>query len=80
MSWSEFCSLLSGLMADTPLGQVVAIRSEKDMKAVKKFNREQKRIYDQWKLRRMQEIKKDKKTYMDYWLKIQQELKQAFSK
>lgn len=80
MSWSEFCSLLSGLMADTPLGQVVAIRSEKDMKVIQKFNKEQKRIYNQWKTRRMQEMKKDKKAYMDYWLKVQQEFKKVFSK
>ncbi len=80
MSWSEFCSLLSGLMADTPLGQVVAIRAEKDMKVIKKFSKEQKRIYDQWKLGRAKERKKDKKAYMDYWLKVQQEFKKAFSK
>ncbi len=79
MSWSEFCSLLSGLMADTPLGQVVAIRAEKDIKVIKKFNKEQKRIYDQWKLGRMKKCKKDKKAYMDYWLKLQQEFKKAFS-
>ena len=52
MSWSEFCSLLSGLMADTPLGQVVAIRSEKDMKVIQKFSNEQKRIYNQWNSRK----------------------------
>lgn len=80
MSWSEFCSLLSGLMADTPLGQVVAIRAEKDMKVIKKFSKEQKRIFDQWKLGRAKERKKDKKAYMDYWLKVQQEFKEAFSK
>lgn len=80
MSWSEFCSLLSGLMADTPLGQVVAIRAEKDMKVIKKFSKEQKRIFDQWKLGRAKERKKDKKAYMDYWLKVQQEFKKAFSK
>lgn len=80
MSWSEFCSLLSGLMADTPLGQVVAIRSEKDMKVIQKFNNEQKRIYRQWRSRKTKENKKDKKAYMDYWLKAQQELKKAFSR
>lgn len=35
MSWGEFCSLLSGLMPDTPLGQIVGIRSEKDPKKSK---------------------------------------------
>lgn len=67
-------------MADTPLGQVVAIRSEKDMKVIQKFNNEQKRIYRQWRSRKTKENKKDKKAYMDYWLKAQQELKKAFSR
>ena len=80
MSWAEFCSLLSGLMADTPLGQVVAIRSEKDMKVIKKFSSEQKRIYNQWRSRKLRENKKDKKAYMDYWLIAQQEFKKAFSR
>ena len=64
-------------MADTPLGQVVAIRAEKDIKVIKKFNKEQKSIYDQWKLGRMKKCKKDKKAYMDYWLMLQQEFKKA---
>lgn len=51
MSWSEFSSLLSGLMADTPLGQIVSIRSEKDTKTIKAFNPEQRRIYNEWKSR-----------------------------
>jgi len=51
MPWSEFCSLLSGLMADTPLGAIIAIRSEKDQKAIKAFNPEQRRIHREWKSR-----------------------------
>lgn len=51
MSWSEFSSLLSGLMADTPLGQIVSIRSETDTKTIKAFNPEQRRIYNEWKSR-----------------------------
>lgn len=49
MSWSEFCSLLSGLMPDTPLGQIVSIRCEQDQKAIKEFTREQKRIHSEWR-------------------------------
>ena len=30
MTWGEFCTLLSGIMSETPLGQIVAIRSEDD--------------------------------------------------
>ena len=28
MSWPEFCSLLSSIMPETPLGRVVSIRAE----------------------------------------------------
>ena len=41
MSWDEFCTLLAGLMADTPLGQVVTIRSEDDKEVLKNFTKEQ---------------------------------------
>jgi hypothetical protein len=48
MSWTEFCTLVSGLMPDTPLGQIVAIRSERDPKVLKTFTPEQKRIRNDW--------------------------------
>ena len=48
ISWDEFCTLLAGLMPDTPLGHVVSIRSEKDQKVIKSFTPEQKRIYSDW--------------------------------
>lgn len=51
MSWTEFCSLVSGLMPDTPLGQIVSIRSEKDQKTIKSFTSDQRRIYREWKLK-----------------------------
>jgi hypothetical protein len=48
MSWSEFCSLLSGIMPETPLGRVVSIRAEKDPKIIKNFTKEQKKIRNDW--------------------------------
>src|SRR5690606_29018355 len=51
MPFEEFVSLLSGLMPDTPLGQIVSIRSEKDSKVIKNFTKEQKRIHSEWKLK-----------------------------
>ena len=44
MTWSEFATLLSGLMPDTPLGQIISIRSEKDKEVIKRFTKDQKRI------------------------------------
>lgn len=44
MSWREFSYFINGLSGDTPLGQVVSIRAEKDPEVLKEFTREQKRI------------------------------------
>jgi hypothetical protein len=48
MPWDEFCTLIAGLMPDTPLGSIVAIRSEKDSKVIGKFTSEQRKIYSDW--------------------------------
>ncbi|WP_303194353.1 Gp15 family bacteriophage protein [Thomasclavelia spiroformis] len=51
MPWDEFCSYLSGIMPDTPLGNVVQIRSEEDKEILKNFTPEQKRIRSEWRNR-----------------------------
>lgn len=51
MPWTEFCSLLSGLMHDTPLGQVVALRAEDDKDVLKGFTPDQRRIRADWRAR-----------------------------
>ena len=51
MPWDEFCSYLSGIMPDTPLGNVVQIRSEDDKEILKNFTPEQKRIRSEWRNR-----------------------------
>ena len=79
MSYQEFCSLLSGIMPDTPLGQIVAIRSEKDSKKIKNFTKEQKRIWREW---RMNVKKRDKNGISEgnrKLLEMQQWLKNTFS-
>lgn len=48
MPWTEFCNLVSGLMPDTPLGQIVSIRAEKDSNTIRSFSPDQKRIYNEW--------------------------------
>lgn len=48
MEWGEFASYLSGLNGETPLGNVVRIRSEKDQEAIKKFTPEEKKIRNEW--------------------------------
>lgn len=80
MSWPEFCTLLSGIMPDTPLGQIVSIRSERDPKIIKGFNKEQKKIRSDWQKRKSKQRKMDKGTYAKYWASFQEMAKAAFSK
>lgn len=63
MSWSEFCSLLSGIMPDTPLGKVVAIRAEKDGKVLKTFSKEQMKIHNDWIIRRNRKLRQNPEAY-----------------
>lgn len=60
MTWDEFSTLLSGLNADTPLGSIVTIRSEKDPKKIKEFSAEQKRIRNEYISRRNKKLKSEK--------------------
>lgn len=48
MSSDEFFHLLSGLTEESPLGKIVNIRSEQDPETIKKFNKFQRKIYDDW--------------------------------
>lgn len=51
MDWQEFCTLLSGIMPETPLGQIVKIRSEDNKDMLKLFTPEQKRIRSEWRMK-----------------------------
>jgi hypothetical protein len=79
MSWSEFCSLLSGIMPDTPLGNIVSIRAEKDPKRIKEFTKDQKKIRNDWVLKRNKKLKENPTAYKAYWNGFQQWAKSAFS-
>ena len=80
MSYSEFCSLLSGIMPDTPLGQIVRVRAEKDPEVIKRFTKEQQRIRSEWLLRKVKKIDENKEQYVAYWSGIQKWAKAAFGK
>jgi hypothetical protein len=79
MSWSEFCSLLSGIMHDTPLGSIVSIRSEKDPKIIKDFTKEQRKIRNDWILKRNKKLKEDPVAYKKYIESFQNWCKSTFS-
>ena len=63
MTWSEFATLLSGLMPDTPLGQIISIRAETNKDIIKNFTKDQKKIQNEWKKKQSKQI--DKKSYDD---------------
>ena len=48
MSWREFTYLLQGLSGKSPLGQLIAIRAEKDPKKLKEFTPEQRKIRNEY--------------------------------
>lgn len=59
MTWDEFTTLLSGLNSDTPLGNVVSIRSEKDPKRIKEFTKDQKRIHRDWQRKQAENMTRE---------------------
>lgn len=61
MCWAELCNDISGLMSDTPLGNIVEIRSEEDKEKLKYFTQEQKNI--RWKYRTKISKNVDKEEY-----------------
>lgn len=58
MPWGEFTTLLAGLNEKTPLGRIVAIRSESDKEMLKHFTAEQKRIRNEWQSKHSIKVKK----------------------
>ena len=49
MKWNEFKMLLSGIGSETPLGKIVAIRSEDDNEILKHFTKHQYQIRNEWR-------------------------------
>lgn len=49
MPWSEFTTLVTGLLPETPLGAIIRIRSEDDPETLKRFNRDQLEIRNKWR-------------------------------
>lgn len=78
LTWREFCSLLGGIMPDTPLGQIVSIRAEKDPKVLKNYTKEQRKIRNDWLSKKAKKLKENPVAYQEYWVNFQQWAKQAF--
>ncbi len=52
LQYPDWAKLVGGLMEDTPLGRVVAIRSETDPDVIRRFTPDQRRIRSEWANRR----------------------------
>lgn len=48
ISVSEYRKLLVGIMGDTPLGEVVRIRSETDRETIERMTVQEKKIRSEW--------------------------------
>lgn len=77
--WPEFIVLLSGIMHDTPLGQVIAIRSEKDINRLREFTPEQRKIRNDWILYRNKKRRENPEEYRAYIKGFQEWCKNNFS-
>ena len=62
LQFDEFLNLTSCLMPESPLGQIVAIRSETDVEVISNFNDSQKQIYNDWAKR---DVLKDEQKYRE---------------
>lgn len=65
LQYDEFLNLTSCLMPDTPLGQIVAIRSEKDAKIIQEFTDSQRKIYNDWHNRKQSNNEQEYTANMD---------------
>ena len=59
VDWAEFSALLSGLSAETALGRIVSIRSEKDADTIKRFSPYHKKVHDDWQERRYKSMSEE---------------------
>lgn len=66
-------------MPDTPLGSIVSIRAEKDPKVIKDFTKDQRKIRNDWILKRNKKMREDPVKYKAWMDGFQQWCKTTFS-
>lgn len=57
LKYADWAKLVSGLMEDTPLGQMVQLRTEKDRDVLKRLTPEQRKLRADWALFKQQKYK-----------------------
>lgn len=75
MQWGEFCTLLTGLNGDTPLGYVVDVRSTTDKERIKNMSASDKRIRVEWQARQSNKQPIDSKSYMQSMRALEEAMK-----
>ena len=80
ISWSEVRMLISGLLPDTPLGNVIQIRSENDKERLKSFTPEMHKIRNDWRNRLAKDKLKDEESLNRTFENMEKMLKVLFSK
>ena len=79
ISWKEVCVLISGLLADTPLGKVIQIRSENNKDVLKNFTPEMHKIRNEWRNRQANEKLNDEKALEQTFSNMEKMLEVLFS-
>lgn len=78
MTWSEFSALLKGIMPETPLGQIVSIRSEEEKDILKNFTKEQHKIRNDWRNRNNPVRDMSEEEKKEQMIKVQEIFAKAF--
>lgn len=73
LSSDEFFHLLAGLTEESALGKIVSIRSEQNPDIIKKYNKFQRKIYDDWQ-DRINKIKNKGLSEKEVALKIENQI------
>lgn len=80
MSWDEFSTLVSGIMPDTPLGQIINIRAETDPEVIKNFNTQQRKIYNDWRNKQARQMLDDTRSLDEQMKQIEKMFASMFGK
>ena len=79
LSYSEWFKLVSGLMDDTPLGRVVAVRTETDQKIISQYSPWQRQIRAEWNAFQAQRMSQQSTEDMEQQMKqLERMLASAF--
>ncbi len=78
----EWARLVEGLMDDTPLGRVVAVRSERDREKIKAFSPWQRKIRAEWRAFQVEHIaaRVDKTEWSKQMAALERMMAKAFGK